>query len=405
MSNKLQGQSVTDTDSRRRHLHPFPARMAPEVALDKIQLLTEPGDTVLDPMCGSGIVVRVAVDQNRKGIGADLDPLAVIITRATCIPEWSTDLHSRALEVVRNAKRRSSILPSWIASDPATAAFVEYWFGPEQIPDLARLARVLADRPRRDDALRVALSRLIVTKESTASLARDTSHSRPHRVRLSNDFDVFDGYLRAAERLESLAAPARGAPRTSVRRADARQLHHVDTASVDLVVTSPPYLNAIDYLRGHRLSLVWLGWTVGELRELRGSTIGAERSLPRETENTRKLASNAVPRFADLTGRQQGMVTRFARDMDRLCATIGRVVRPGGHVVFVVADSQLGGIPIENSSVCSVAAGSHGFEMLKRQRRPIPAHHRYLPPPGNDGGALSQRMREEIIFTFRRTSH
>jgi hypothetical protein len=382
--------------------------MAPELALDKIQLLTEPGDTVLDPMCGSGTVVRVAVDENRKGIGADLDPLAVIITRATCMPDWSTDLHMRAEDVVRNAKRRSSALPSWIASDPATAAFVEYWFGPEQTPDLARLARVLADRPRRDDALRIALSRLIVTKESAASLARDTAHSRPHRVRLSNDFDVFDGYLRAAERLESLAMPAGGtpggAPRASIRRADARRLHHVDTASVDLVVTSPPYLNAIDYLRGHRLSLVWLGWTVGELRELRGSTIGAERGLPSETENIRKLASNAVPRFAELTGRQQGMVIRFARDMDQLCATLGRVVKPGGHAVFVVADSQLGGITIENSSVCSVAARSHGFEMLKRQRRPIPAHHRYLPPPSNDGGALSQRMREEIIYTFIRTT-
>lgn len=380
--------------------------MAPEVALDKIQLLTKRGGVVLDPMCGSGTVVRVAMDQDRKGIGADLDPLAVIITRATCMPDWSSDLHARAEDVIRNAKRRSSALPSWIASDLATVEFVQYWFGSRQVPDLARLARVLADRPRRDDALRIALSRLIVTKESAASLARDTAHSRPHRVRDLNDFDVFEAYLSAAQRLESLAAPADDAPRASVRRADARRLNHVDSASVDLVVTSPPYLNAIDYLRGHRMSLVWLGWTVGELRDLRASTIGAERGLPTdtETETARKLAAKAVRRFSALTNRQQGMVTRFANDMDRLCATLGRVVKLGGHAVFVVADSQLGGIGIENSSVCRIAARSHGFEVVKRQRREIPAHHRYLPPPKNDGGALSQRMREEIIFTFQRTN-
>lgn len=86
---------MTDPSSRRRHLHPFPARMAPEVALDKIQLLTKRGGVVLDPMCGSGTVVRAAMDQDRKGIGADLDPLAVIITRATCMPDWSSDLHAR----------------------------------------------------------------------------------------------------------------------------------------------------------------------------------------------------------------------------------------------------------------------------------------------------------------------
>src|SRR5437879_4143579 len=65
----------------RKHVHPFPARMAPEVALDKIELLTDPGATVLDPMCGSGTVVRLASDAERFGIGVDLDPLAVIITR------------------------------------------------------------------------------------------------------------------------------------------------------------------------------------------------------------------------------------------------------------------------------------------------------------------------------------
>lgn len=393
---------MTVEGARRRHLHPFPARMAPEVALDKIEQLTEPGDVVLDPMCGSGTVVRVAADQNRTGIGVDLDPLAVLVTRATCTPGWSKDLPARAADIVRNAKRRSPSLPTWIASDPKTVAFVSYWFGPSQRRDLARLARALADRPRRDDALRVALSRLIVTKEAAASLARDTAHSRPHRVRDKSDFDVLDEYLRSAGDLDVLVTAHGVSPHTSVRRADARRLHHIRRASVDLVVTSPPYLNAIDYLRGHRLSLVWLGWTLSELRKLRSSTIGAERALSDAMEDVRKLAGKAVPRILDLSLRQQGMVTRFARDMDQLFAALGRVVKPGGHAVFVVADSQLGGISIQNSSVCRIAALGRGFEVVKRQRRAIPAHHRYLPPPDHHGGSLSQRIREEIIFTFRR---
>ena len=43
------------------------------------------------------------------------------------------------------------------------------------------------------------------------------------------------------------------------------------------MVTSPPYLNAIDYMRGHKMSLVWMGWTIGALRDVRGEAVGVER--------------------------------------------------------------------------------------------------------------------------------
>jgi DNA modification methylase len=393
---------VTELTSRRRHLHPFPARMAPEVALDKIRLLTKPGDVVLDPMCGSGTVVRLAADQGRHGIGVDLDPLAVLITRATCTPSWSDNLEARAKDVVRAAKRRSSGLPRWIEHDPETRLFVSYWFGHDQLADLSRLARVLLDRPRRDDPLRIAFSRLIVTKDAGASLARDTSHSRPHRVRDSNDFNVMDAYIDSARKLEALASPLAGARTPSVRRADARHLRFLKDRSIDLVVTSPPYLNAIDYLRGHRMSLVWMGWTVAELREIRGGTIGAERGFEGKDDEVLQMAHAAIARFDEVPGRQQRMVLRFVNDMDRLCGSLGRVIKKRGHLVVVVADSQLRGIPVENAAICTSTAKRHGFEVIARALRPLPTRHRYLPPPSTTTGAMSQRMKEEVIFTFRK---
>lgn len=389
---------------RHRHIHPFPARMAPEVALAKIELLTKPGHVVLDPMCGSGTVIRVAAEQGRRGIGADLDPLAVIITGSTCNPGWSTDLAGRADDVLRMARRKRASLPTWIANDRETREFVEYWFGPDQIDDLARIAKVLIDLPRRDNALRLALSRLIVTKDMGASLARDTAHSRPHRVRDENDFDVIGAYRASALRLEKLNTSSSTWTRSSVRRGDARTLGFVARNSVDLVVTSPPYLNAIDYLRGHRMSLVWMGWTVEEVRNLRGETIGAERSLLQEDPSAAEIAREAVPAFSDLPQRHQGMLLRFTHDIDRICRTLGRVVKRRGHAVLVVADSQLKGIPIGNAALCATAGRRHGFEVVDRQLRPLPAHHRYLPPPTTAPGALSQRMKEEVILTLQKAT-
>jgi SAM-dependent methyltransferase len=391
---------VTGTATR-KHVHPFPARMAPEVALGKIELLTAPGETVLDPMCGSGTVVRLAAEHKRVGIGVDLDPLAVIITRTACHPAWAKNLVERAEAVLDRAWRLSGKLPDWIARDQETREFVEYWFAPEQAEDLSRVARVLIDAPRRDDPLRVAFSRMIVTKERGASLARDTSHSRPHKVTETNGYDVFAEFVKSAKKLASLIDSEDIEHRPSIRRDDARTLRSVKPGSVDLIVTSPPYLNAIDYLRGHRMTLVWMGWTVRAVRELRGEAVGVERGLFEVSPEVRRIAEAAVPRMTDLPERWQGMVLRFTHDMDRLAKSLARVTKRRGHLVVVVADSQLKGVPISNAEICAGAAMLRGFELVERDERVLPAQHRYLPPPTASTGTLATRMKHETIFTFR----
>jgi hypothetical protein len=387
----------------RKYVHAFPARMAPEIALEKIELLTEPGATVLDPMCGSGTVVRLASEADRHGIGVDTDPLAVLITRTACHGSWAKDLVTRAEAVLDCASRLGPNVPQWIRRDQETNDFINYWFAPPQIEDLSRISRVLIDGPRSDDPLRVALSRTIVTKEMAASLARDTSHSRPHRVADDNDYDVFGGFLKSAEKLEALMDNARGRRRPSIRRADARTLGFVRTASVDLCVTSPPYLNAIDYLRGHKMSLVWLGWTVGALRQIRGNSVGVERGLEGVTPEVSEIAETAVPAMNELPPARRGMVLHFAHDMDRLARALARVTKGGGHLVMVVADSQLKGVPISNATICRRTAERNGFELVENNLRPLPAQHRYLPPPTRTTGTLATRMRDEIVFTFERT--
>src|SRR5690606_25288240 len=96
--------------------------------------------------------------------------------------------------------------------DRETDAFMKYWFGDLQRRDLQRIAYVLHKRrlsklgERRKaavNALMVALSRIIVTKDQGASLARDTSHSRPHKVAEESSYDVFFGFERSVAALAS----------------------------------------------------------------------------------------------------------------------------------------------------------------------------------------------------------
>ena len=79
--------------------------------------------------------------------------------------------------------------------------------------------------------------------------------------------------------------PNRG-PSTSIHAGDARNLPLKD-GSVDLVLTSPPYLNAIDYMRCSKFSLVWMGHSIGGLRRIRTDSIGSEagKSLDPDDKN------------------------------------------------------------------------------------------------------------------------
>jgi tRNA G10 N-methylase Trm11 len=66
--------------ARTNYIHPFPARMAPELALRKTELLDD-NSLVLDPMIGSGTVVQAAIRHGHRCVGFDVDPLAVLMTK------------------------------------------------------------------------------------------------------------------------------------------------------------------------------------------------------------------------------------------------------------------------------------------------------------------------------------
>src|SRR5260370_39908595 len=62
----------------RSPIHPFPARMAPGIALEALGESNTPL-RVLDPMSGSGTVLAVARAQGHHAFGVDVDPLAVLL--------------------------------------------------------------------------------------------------------------------------------------------------------------------------------------------------------------------------------------------------------------------------------------------------------------------------------------
>ena len=390
---------------RGHYVHPFPARMAPQVALDALGDV-RPEGRVLDPMCGSGTVLQAAVTHGLQAVGRDIDPLAVLMSRVATTKPHPARVRQAADRCAERAYALARIgnffLPA-IDNDPEALAYVRYWYAPQQERQLRALARALPRGPGvASNIMRLALSRTIVTKERGASLARDVSHSRPHRSALTNAFDVLSAFSTSVERiLDAITIPTEA--NVSVRHGDARNLRGVADSSISTVVTSPPYLNAIDYIRGHKLALIWLGASLGRLKQIRSTSIGTERAPDGTYASDRidaLLRSNASSEA--LPPRFRNMFRRFAGDMDRVCAEVVRVLEDNGPATFVIGNSAIRGVPVDNAAVVVEAAQAHGLLLTHRDERELPPGSRYLPPPNKADSPLSRRMRTEVVLTFQK---
>src|SRR5687768_6298349 len=193
-------------------VHPFPARMAPDAVTKWLRVLPR-GARVLDPMCGSGVVLKQAQELGHRATGLDIDPLAVLMTRVWTRKDSLQKLPDLAEDIAASARKRRSVASSlpWIKSCSETASFIDYWFAIRQRNELARVSAAMLERRHELsgpllDGLLLCLSRLIVTKQAGASLAWDVSHSRPHRMLVPNDYDVVDSFIRAAQKVARIAA-------------------------------------------------------------------------------------------------------------------------------------------------------------------------------------------------------
>lgn len=284
---KSHNKSIFETLGR-QPIHPFPARMAAGIALEALATgKAKRRLVVLDPMSGSGTVLAVARAEGHRAVGVDMDPLAVLLAKVWVQPVAKRAVVREAALVLESARKRFNKVPLAraypVGCDEATKAFIRYWFDDYARKQLAALAwhiRRVSDENVRN-VLWCGFSRLIITKSAGASLAMDLSHSRPHKSFDRAPVKPFNKFIVAVETVVA-NCPNKSigpiGPVARVTEGDARSLV-IRSNSVDLVLTSPPYLNAIDYMRCSKFSLVWMGYTTEQLKIIRGTSVGAESAL------------------------------------------------------------------------------------------------------------------------------
>jgi len=389
-------------------IHAFAAKFPPQLPRLFIETLTEKGETVLDPMCGSGTALVEAILLNRDAVGIDIDALALLETLAKTTP---LDPASAAEAVERVAKRARDLLPQTNLLkaalekrfDTETKKFLDYWFLKETQLQLVALLRSI-ETEAADDNLRrfleVVFSSIIVTKSGGVSMARDLAHSRPHLDRSKTPQDAIKAFLakgtRSAEALINLLG-ARS--RAKIIRADARRLPLPDE-SIHLIVTSPPYANAIDYPRAHKFSLVWLGHSISEMTRIRSGYIGTERIHSTLTKLPEPIET-ILCQIGERDRRREQIIRQYFLDMAEVLQEMARVLVPGRVAVLVVGSSTIRGIRVATPRCITLIGEEIGLEVVEIRKRKLDRNRRMLPASKvTNRNGIELRVHEESVIGF-----
>jgi DNA modification methylase len=369
----------------RAHVHGFhayPARAHPVTARRLVEAFAPARGVVLDPFCGSGTILIEAMLAGRDALGTDLNPLAVMLARAKTYPrkpEATAALVASAQEVAAFADARRKAKLGATRRLPQADVSV---FTPHVLLELDGLRAGIEKAPAeaRPD-LQLVFSSILVKLSakrgdtSDEPLEKRVSAGYPARLFVRKTEELA---LRFAEFAGLLPSPP---PRARVVLDDAGKLAKLDEASVDAVITSPPYVATYDYLAHHELRMRWLDL---DTRRLAKDELGARRHYERMTPDE-ALAS-------------------WERELARFFVALARVTKPGAPVVLLIADSATPrgprgerSLPLRADEIVSATADHVGsFEPVARASQPRPHFH------GPTVGAFLDKPRSEHALLLRR---
>jgi DNA modification methylase len=404
--------------------HPFPAKFPPQLPRFFIEHLSDVEDVVFDPMLGSGTTLVEAMRLGRRVIGCDIDPLARMIAVAKLTPMKAAKTLQAGYRIIDAAKRdyrqnRDDLERELnLRFDEKTNEFINYWFPPQQQLELIALLKNIESLPeysedsdisqsqeRIRDFLKIVFSSTIIAKSGGVSLARDLAHTRPHRDTEKNPNSAFVEFAKRLER--NLIAYDRSRLKSQTMdtpfqiRAASAEKTGLANASVDLIVTSPPYANnAIDYMRAHKFSLVWFGWKIDDLTKIRARYLGHDTASDEEYDHLPEQCEKTLVRLAELDSKKAVALRRYFGEMSAVIAEMQRVLKKGKAAVIVVGTSHLRGMDVETQRGLAAIGEKVGFDLagigvrrLDRDKRMMPARW------GNKRHSqIEERMHEEYVI-------
>ena len=224
---------------------PYIGRIKPSFAHWLIKLTTKPGDIVLDPFCGIGTVPLQADLLKRKSIGFDLNDYAIAISRAK-FDRRSLQNNLKWLDEVKITPQKIEL--------SNVSEYIKKFYHPKTLKEILSLKEKIIEC-RRHFLLGCLIG--IVHGHRPQYLSAWTGYIIPFSPTTIAEYREVIPKLKAKiTRMHSDSISK--SVNSIIKKQDAKKIS-LPKNSVDIIITSPPYFDTIDYVTSNRLRLAMLG--------------------------------------------------------------------------------------------------------------------------------------------------
>lgn len=387
-----------NTTSLTHGLHRFPAKYIPQVPRWALREFATEDSIVLDPFMGSGTTLVESLGLAGTAYGVDVDPLARLIARAKTSAYSITTLKKLAQKILSvEGKTTDLFLPMEGVQN------VEHWFTRNTWSELCviyRAIETLRCSAAEREFFYCVFSSILRWVSNADDQTQKTYVSGTLKKNPPPVWETFKRFLaRAVAGVQDMDLQRR-VGRTEVMDGSALALP-LSTSSVDLIVTSPPYLDSVDYMYNFMLEYFWLGPYLGiptrsEFNLKRRAPVGAKN--PSQASGTPPNAIADLVRPDEIPPYRRAAVVAYFESMRLHFEEASRVLQDGGRYVLVVGNSQAqtGVIPVHDCLLrLSREAGLH---MEKAFAYRIRRHYMKFPRKGRGGIILM-----DWVITLRKT--
>jgi DNA modification methylase len=367
----------------------YPCKFIPQVPKWAIEKYTKENDLVLDCFAGSGTTLVEAVMLKRNALGVDFDKLSQLL----CLTKTKL-LTKKEILNIKEMLNDLFLKNKNIEQQLPDLHNIEHWFCLETIQELSNLKNNIDSISNKNiKNFFLVCFASIIKKVSNA----DENSPKPYvssRFKKKKYFvkELFlkavNNYVEVFEKNQNVKLGS-----TKIISQDARNIGNKDLKNkIDLAVTSPPYINAFDYVRSLRLENAWLGFfgdsniSTIKKNQIGTETIGADLYKKQILKTGIKSLDKILIKISLLDKKRAYVVLKYFQDMEANIISVKDLLKVNAHYVIVVGDSVIRDIEVPTHKILIEIAEKNGLILENTFSYII--KNRYLRIPRADRGGF-----------------
>lgn len=375
------------TNGSTHGFHRFPAKFIPQVAEWAIRSYAGESSRILDPFSGSGTTLVEAVRAGFDAVGQEINPLARLIGRVKSTPLDPKSLAVLAADITKKVDPSHDELITPISG----VENFDHWFTHAAWRDLQTLKSAILTTPmdaKQREFFLVVFSSILrwvsnADDQTQKTYVSGTRPKTPPPVMPTWEKNLQKAILGMQELVMSrLHLGGTDVPQDG----NALQIT-CDDGSIDLAITSPPYLDSVDYPYNLMLEHFWLAPELNipsrkAFNDLRRQQMGAKSpDAPGNLPVTLRERMSVL----DFPESRRTAAASYFAFMDAHLSEMSRVLTPAGRYVMVVGNSRTGNgtVPIHESIVD--LAEAHGLYLEHSFGYRVRRHYMKFPRAGRGG--------------------